>query len=347
LWQKRVYYQELERETLMDLTTKYLGLKLRNPLVAGSSGLTADMRKIKELEENGAGAVVLKSIFEEEIALEYDKVLEEITEEGFSRESYDYYDYEIRANRLGEYTKLIGECRKNLSIPFIASVNCSYSHEWVSFAKELEKAGANALELNMFFLPSDLTRSREEQEQAYLKVVEKIVKTVSIPVALKISCHFSSLGAMIKQLSGMGIAGLVLFNRFFQLDFDIEKLKVVPAHTLSTQVDAALPLRWIAIMANRVGCDLAASGGVHDGKGLAKMLLAGAKAVQVVSAIYRNGAGHIKAMLEELEEWMGRRGYGSIESFRGKMSQAASENPAAYERVQFMKYFGGGEWSLR
>jgi dihydroorotate dehydrogenase (fumarate) len=331
----------------MDLSTNYLGLKLRNPLIAGSSGLTADPRKIKELEENGAGAIVLKSIFEEEIALEFDRVLEEITEEGFSRESYDYYDYEIRANRLGEYTKLIRECRKNLTVPVIASVNCSYSHEWVSFAREFEKAGADALELNMFFLPSDLTRSREEQEQAYLKVVERIVKAVSVPVALKISYHFSSLGAMIKQLSGMGVAGLVLFNRFFQLDFDIEKLKVIPAHVLSTQADASLPLRWIAIMANRVGCDLAASGGVHDGKGLAKMLLAGAKAVQVASALYRNGAGHIKTMLGELEEWMGRRGYGSVDSFRGTMSQASSENPAVFERVQFMKYFGGGEWSLR
>ena len=150
----------------MDLSTKYLGLKLRNPLVAGSSGLTADVKKIKELEENGAGAVVLKSIFEEEIALEYDKVLEEITEEGFSRESYDYYDYEIRANRLGEYTKLIRECGKTLSIPVIASVNCSYSHEWVSFATEFEKAGADALELNMFFLPSDLKRTSDERERS-------------------------------------------------------------------------------------------------------------------------------------------------------------------------------------
>jgi len=333
----------------MDLSTTYLGLKLKNPLIVGSSGLTSQAQKIKELEESGAGAVVLKSIFEEEIALEYDQVLKEIEEEGFSRGNYDYYDYEIRANRLGEYTALIRECKKCLTIPVIASVNCTYSHEWVSFAKELEAAGAGALELNMFFLPSDFTRSREEQEKAYLGVVDKIRRAVSIPVALKISFYFSSLGATIKLLSQMGVAGIVLFNRFFQIDFDIEKFKVVPSRTLSGPDDYAMPLRWIAIMAKRIGggCDLAASGGVHDGKSAVKMILAGAKAVQVVSAIYKNGAGHIKAILDEMKEWMNRHGYGSLDQFMGKMSQAESENPAVYERVQFMRYFGGGEWTMR
>ena len=331
----------------MDLSTTYLGLKLKNPLIVGSSGLTSQAKKIKELEESGAGAVVLKSIFEEEIAIEYGQVLKEIEEEGFSRGNYDYYDYEIRANRLGELTALIRECKKTLAIPVIASVNCTYSHEWVSFAKELEAAGADALELNMFFLPSDFTRSRDEQEKAYLGVVEKMRRAVSIPVALKISFYFSSLGATIKLLSQMGVAGIVLFNRFFQIDFDIEKFKVVPSRTLSGPDDYAMPLRWIAIMAKRIGCDLAASGGVHDGKSAVKMILAGAKAVQVVSAIYKNGAGHIKAILDEMKEWMNRHGYGSLDQFMGKMSQAESENPAVYERVQFMRYFGGGEWTMR
>jgi dihydroorotate dehydrogenase (fumarate) len=332
----------------MDLSTTYLGLKLKNPLIVGSSGLTSQAKKIKELEESGAGAVVLKSIFEEEIAIEYGQVLKEIEEEGFSRGNYDYYDYEIRANRLGEYTSLIRECKKTLAIPVIASVNCTYSHEWVSFAKELEAAGADALELNMFFLPSDFTRTRDEQEKAYLGVVEKMRRAVSIPVALKISFYFSSLGATIKLLSQMGVAGIVLFNRFFQLDFDIEKFKVVPSRTLSGPGDYAMPLRWIAIMAKRIGgCDLAASGGVHDGESAVKMILAGAKAVQVVSAIYKNGAGHIKAILDEMKGWMNRHGYGSLDQFMGKMSQAESENPAVYERVQFMRYFGGGEWSMR
>jgi dihydroorotate dehydrogenase (fumarate) len=324
-----------------DLSTTYMGLKLKNPIIVGSSGLTSTVKGVEDAAEGGAAAVVLKSIFEEEIAAEYEGVLAEAKAKGMSLESYDYYDYEVRGDRIASYVDLVRQAKKRLVIPVLASINCTYSHEWASFARELESAGADGLELNMFFLPSDLKRSAEEREREYFLVIERVLKQVRIPVALKISTYFSTLAQMIGRLSRTGVRALVLFNRFYSIDFDIEKLTVTGANTLSTPSEMAAPLRWIALMAKRVDCDLAASTGVHDGKGLVKQLLAGAKAVQTVSSLYKNGAGHIAVMLRELEDWMSRHGFRAIPDFRGKMSQAESEDPAVYERVQFMKHFGG------
>jgi len=326
---------------MVDLSTEYLGMKLKNPVIAGSSGLTNSVKSIKELEENGAGAVVLKSIFEEEIAFEYEDILKEAESKGYNLDQFDYYDYKIKEDNIDKYTTLINESKKNVSIPVIASVNCVYSHEWLAFASQLEKAGADAIELNMFFLPSDFERTSEEKEKAYFQIIEQVQKAVSLPIALKISYYFSNLGPMIQKLSNTGISGLVLFNRFFSPDFDIDKFEVKSSNLFSTPSDLSISLRWIAIMAARVNCDLAASTGVHDGVALIKQLLAGADAVQVASTLYENGKGRIGEMLKTLEEWMEGKGYGSLSDFKGKMSQAKSSNPAAFERVQFMKYFGG------
>ena len=326
---------------MVDLSTEYLGLKLKNPVIAGSSGLTNSVKGVKQIEENGAGAVVLKSIFEEEIAFEYEDILKEAEAEGINLDQFDYYDFQIKGKNLDKYTTLIKESKKSVSIPVIASINCVYSHEWTSFAKQLEKAGADALELNMFFLPTEFDRSSEEKEKAYFQIIEKVKKEVSIPIALKISYYFSNLGPMIQQLSNTGISGLVLFNRFFSPDFDIDKFEVVSTNIFSNPSDLPLSLRWIAIMAERVGCDLAASTGVHDGTAIIKQILAGANAVQVVSTLYKNKLGYIQEMLKTVEAWMEDKGFNSLSDFRGKMSQAKSSDPAAYERVQFMKYFGG------
>jgi dihydroorotate dehydrogenase (fumarate) len=326
---------------MVDLSTQYLGMKLKNPVIAGSSGLTNSVRSIQDLEESGAGAVVLKSIFEEEIALEYEDILQEASAEGVNLDQFDYYDFHIKGEKLDKYTALIKESKKSVSIPVIASINCVYSHEWTSFAKQLETAGADALELNMFFLPSEFERTSQEKEKAYFQIIEKVQKEVTIPVALKISYYFSNLGPMIQKLSETGIAGLVLFNRFYSPDFDIDKMEVVSSNVFSAPSDLPISLRWIAIMAERVSCDLAASTGVHDGTALIKQILAGANAVQVASTLYKNGKGQITEMLSTLEAWMDKKSYGSLSDFRGKMSQAKSSNPAAYERVQFMKYFGG------
>jgi len=326
---------------MVDLSTRYLGMQLKNPVIAGSSGLSDSVKGIQELEKGGAAAVVLKSIFEEEIAFEYDDVLKEASKDGLNMDQFDYYDFHIKGEKLARYTALIAESKKTVSIPIIASINCVYSHEWTSFAKQLQTAGADALELNMFFLPSDFERTSEEKEKAYFQIVDKILKEVTIPVALKISHYFANLGPMIQKLSETGIAGLVLFNRFYSPDFDIDKMEVIPSNIFSSPSDLSISLRWIAIMAERVSCDLAASTGVHDGEALIKQLLAGANAVQVTSALYLNGKNRIAEMLKTLEKWMGEKNYGSLADFRGKMSQAKSRNPSTYERVQFMKYFGG------
>jgi dihydroorotate dehydrogenase (fumarate) len=324
---------------MLDLGTRYMGLALTNPLIAGSSALTATVEGVKQAERGGAGAVVLKSIFEEEIAAEYEGVLAEAKAKGMSLESYEYYDYEVRGDRVSSYVELVSGAKKAVRIPVIASINCTYSHEWVTFAKELEAAGADGLELNMFFLPSDLKRSSEERERDYLAIIDRVLKQVHVPVALKISPYFSTLAQMIQKLARTGIAAIVLFNRFSSIDFDIEKLAVTSGPGLSVPAEIGLPLRWVALMAQRVKCDLAASTGVHDSDGLVKMLLAGAKAVQVVSSLSLNGAGHAGVMLSGLTDWMQRHGYKTLSDFRGKLSQAESEDPAAYERVQFMKRY--------
>ena len=335
----------------MDMSTTYLGLTLKSPLIAGSSGMTGSVEKVKTLEANGAGAVVLKSIFEEEVMNEYadfrKTVKEEYGDPGYfdyegQRSPIEYYDYVLREENLTKYITLVKECKKAVSIPVMASVNCFFhSVEWLSYAANLEQAGADALELNMFFPPTDFKHTREEKEALYFEIAAKVTETVSIPVALKISPYFTDLGPIIQRLSRTGIKGLVLFNRFFSPDFDIDKLEVKPSFVFSTPSKLALSLRWIAVMANKVDCDLAASTGVHDAPGVIKQLLAGAAAVQVASTLYKNGAAYLQEMLTGLEQWMAGKRYRSLADFRGKLSQERSTDPAIYERAQFMRYFGG------
>lgn len=325
---------------MADLTTNYLGLKLKNPFIVGSSGLTETLDGISELESKGAGAVVMKSLFEEEILIELKRQKDTmLNPHTVYPEMFDYFDYDDVEDSVTKYLNVISEGKKTLEIPIIASVNCVSSDEWPVFAKRIEQAGADALELNAFILPSDFNRSSVDNEKIYFDIIEKVKKEINIPIALKISYYFSNLGTMVQKLSETGVDGIVLFNRFFSPDFDIDKLKVIPSHVLSNPGDLAISLRWIAIMANRVSCSLAASTGVHDGSALIKQLLAGANAVQVVSALYKNGADYIQTMLKELEIWMDDNNYETIEDFRGKMSQERSKNPAAYERGQFMKHF--------
>jgi dihydroorotate dehydrogenase (fumarate) len=318
-----------------------MGMTLKSPIIVGSSGLTRSADRIADLEKNGAGAVVLKSIFEEEIAFEYQDMLQQAAPGAYNFEHFDYYDYQIQEERLSRYITLIQESKRRVSMPLIASVNCMYSHEWTFFAERLQAAGADALELNMFFPPSDSARTSQEREQLYLDVVDKVTKRVSIPIALKISHYMDNLGAMIQRLSETGISALVLFNRFYSPDFDIESRKVTSASVLSAPGEYVLPLRWIALTAGRVDCDLVASTGIHDGETVIKQLLAGATAVQVVSALYKNGTEHLKTMVQDLQTWMIRNEYYALEQFRGEMSQAQSQDPAVYERFQFMKHFGG------
>lgn len=327
----------------MDLSTKYLGLDLRNPIIVGSSGLTDSVKKISGLEKFGAGAVVLKSIFEEEITMEYEKVLAEEAPSRYKDDYLDYFDYKIKEQNIEKYIKLISDSKKKVKIPVIASINCVSSHEWTYFASKIEQAGADALELNMFILPSTPDKCLEDIDRTYLEIINDVKNSISIPLSIKISYYFSNLERAIQVLSKTGVSGIVLFNRFYSPDIDLDKMEIISTNVLSSPKELSTSLRWIGIMANRVKCDLAASTGVHDGKAVIKQLLAGADAVQMVSALYKHGPEYLATVIEEMQDWMKEKGFDSISGFKGKLSQEEYVNPGLYERVQFMKYFSDHE----
>lgn len=327
---------------MADLHTKYLGLKLKNPIVAASSGLTNSLEDIKEFENNGAAAVVLKSIFEEEIRIQLERDQEAMARDSFLYpETLGFYENFGSDDSLTSYLGMITEAKKSVSIPIIASINCVTSQKWPFYAQYLQDAGADALELNVFLMPSDFGRTCDEREREYFQIIEEVKKYVSIPISLKISFYSNNLGSFIQELSYSDIEGLVLFNRFYSPDIDINKLNLLSSNVLSKPSDITMPLRWIGIMADRVECDLAASTGIHHGSGLIKQLLAGAQVVQVASTIYLNGKSHINTMLKDIETWMDEKGYKNLNEFRGLLSTKKTENPAAYYRMQFMKFFAG------
>ncbi len=328
---------------MADLSTKYLGLTLRNPVVIGSSGLTHSVKEIVELDKNGAGAIVLKSIFEEQILLQadYSRKQAEAHDLMYTElsETLDYIDVHIREKELGNYLSLIKEAKSKISVPLIASINAITSHEWTSFAKRIQEAGADAIELNIFIMPFHIDKGCEENEQAYYDILKKVKSEVTIPVSVKISPYFSNLGKVVKNLEANGADGVVLFNRFSTPDIDIQNLKVTHGDILSHASDMANSLRWIAILAKRVSLDLAASTGIHDGEAVVKQLLAGATVTQLTSAIYKHGPSFILDVLKFVNDWMESKGFNYIDQVRGRLSQDSSSNPNAYERMQFMKYF--------
>lgn len=328
---------------MADLSTSYMGLKLRNPLIVGSSGLTNSIENIIKINEAGAGAVVLKSLFEEQINHAITKTFNENdTNYGYT-EAHDYISNYTEEKDLDRYLGLIEEAKGKVEIPILASVNCVSSSQWTSFAKRIQDAGADGIELNIFVLPSDPRHNPADNEQMYFDILQSVIKQVSIPVSAKISYYFSGLANTALKLSWTGIKGMVLFNRFFSPDIDIDKFEVVSTNVFSTPGELPISLRWVAMLSHQVHCDIAASTGIHDGKAIIKQLLAGAKAVQVASVLYKNGFDQIGIMLREVEEWMDRHNFDNPSSFIGRLSYKEAQNPAAYERVQFMKHFAGIE----
>jgi dihydroorotate dehydrogenase (fumarate) len=323
-----------------DLSVKYLGLQLKNPVIVGSCGLTHSVDKIRELADNNAAAVVLKSLFEEQILAELSSNLESYYTD--YPEAADYVRAYTRGNAVQEYISLISDAKKAVDIPIIASINCVSGDEWVSFAKSVEQAGADALELNISLLPSNPRMTSQENENLYFSIVDKVSSMVSIPIALKMSKYSSSLANLITRLSWKDrVGGFVLFNRFSNPDVDIDNLRVKSAEIFTTPAENADTLRWMALLSGVMDKDLVASTGIHDSTGLVKQLLVGASAVQVVSALYKNGPAQIGAMLDGLNRWMEEKSFSSIADFKGKLSYEQAENPAAFERIQFMKYYGG------
>ncbi len=324
---------------MINLETTYLGLKLKNPIIVGSSGLTNSVEKIKKLQQAGAGAVVLKSLFEEQINHDVDRTIYQGAGMDYP-EAMDYIKTYSRNNSVSEYLTLIKEAKDAVDIPVIASINCFSADEWIDFAQQIEKAGADALELNLFVVNTDKNSHAPDYEALYYKIAQTVSQVVSIPVVMKLGLYFSNLVAVVDKLSVSGAKGVVLFNRFYEPDIDINNLNLTAAEVFSSPSDIRRSLRWVAIVSDRINnIDVAASTGVHDGDAVIKQLLAGAKAVQVCSAVYKQGPEVITRMLDKLETWMKEKSFDKIEQFRGLMSYGKMKNPSVYERAQFMKYF--------
>jgi dihydroorotate dehydrogenase (fumarate) len=321
---------------MANLDTQYLGLKLKNPVVISSSGLTNSIDKIQKLESYGAAAVVLKSLFEEQINYEAGN----LEANNDYPEASDYILNYTKSNNVGQYLGLIEESKKLTRIPVIPSINCISAKDWIDFAKNMESAGADALELNIFLLPMDKKTPASEYEKRYFELVEKVLAHVKIPVAVKLGRNFTNPAYMVDQLYQRGVKGVVLFNRFFEPDIDINSMKMVSAEVLSNPADIRQSLRWIGIVSSLdIKIDIAASTGVHNSEGVIKQVLAGANVAMVCSSLYKYGLQQVESMVNELGAWMDTNGYENIGQIKGKMSYKGIPDPSMYERSQFMKYF--------
>lgn len=344
---------------MADLSCQYLGLHLRNPLVAGSSGLTSSLDNLKTIARHGAGAVVLKSVFEEQIKFETDKLIEsddhaiKSWKETFNKivgdtefyyeEAYNYLTSYAKEHTLKQYLNLVSEAKKAIDIPVIASINCSSQYDWQYFARRIQDAGADALELNIYLLPSDFEKKGIENEQVYFDVINEVRKYVTIPVAVKTGYYFSSLARTLLELSETGIAGLTLFNRPYNPDIDIDNMDVAASNILSNDSEYTNTLRWVAILSGRIKCDIAASTGIHNYQTVIKQLLAGADAVHMASVFYKQHFDVLPEILNGLESWMAKHNFSKISDFKGILSKKNVHNPASYERVQFLRLFSSIE----
>ena len=321
---------------MITLETDYLGLKLRNPLIVSSCSLTSTLPKLKSLEEHGAGAVVLKSIFEEQIMGET-AMLERYSD---YPEASDYLHNYLSDDYLRTHLELISKAKAELTIPVIASINCAHAGEWVDYARRMEKAGADAIELNIFMLPLDMTRSSDEIEQAYLEIVNKVVAAVSIPVSVKLGIRFTNILSIAQQIYYRRGKGVVMYNRFFEPDIDVDNISVVSSDPMSTSAELRNSLRTVALCSSQLPMlDIAVSTGVHSGEDAVKALLVGAKGVQICSTLYTNGLEVIRSMSDYIESWMERHTFSKIEDFRGMLSYKGTADTEDFQRVQYMKFF--------
>ena len=320
----------------MDTAVSYLGLKLKNPIVVGSSTFTGTVDGIKRCAEAGAGAVVLKSIFEEQILADIKKE-EGYTDLYMSNPDADVYMKTfLRGNEISIYEKLIREAKETVDIPIIASINCADKGEWISFAKEFENAGADALELNIAVSPFNREITSKDIEDEVVAIFSEVKKNVRIPVSVKLGNHFTNIGNLAFRLSMAGAAGLVLFNRYYNPTIDIETMKVVSGTALSVEEENSDTLRWIKILSSDgISCELSASTGVHTSEDVVRQLLAGAATVQVCSTLYKNGVGYISELVNGLEAWMKKHNFNSIDEFKGKCS--APEDIKIFERLQYLR----------
>lgn len=323
----------------MDLKTKYLGLTLKSPLVVSASPLSEYLQNIKMMEDAGAGAVVLHSLFEEQIRIEEQELHYHTTmgTESFA-ESLSYFpdqgEYKLGPE---EYISHISKAKEAVNIPIIASLNGSTIGGWTEYAKEMEKAGADAIELNVYYIPSDMELSGANVEQTYIDILRSVKSAVKIPVSIKLSPYFSNMANMARRLDDAGANALVLFNRFYQPDIDLDEFEVTPNVQLSSSQAMRLPMRWIAILKDRIAGDLAATSGIHTGLDAVKMLLVGANVTMLCSALLKHGIFHLQNIEKHMVEWMEKNEYNAVEEMIGAMSQQKTADPSAFERAQYMK----------
>jgi len=328
---------------MADLSTKYMGLHLKNPIVVASCSLSKNVDGIKKLADHGAGAVVMKSLFEEQVQREVVEDLEQHIGPSWHAEAYDY------VNKMGmEFgpevnLRVIEQAKRTVDIPIVASLNCITPHWWKDYAKQLESAGADGIELNIGYLVADVKKRSVDVENLYFKILEKVRGTVSVPVAVKLGPYFTSFAQFAYDLCSRGASAIVLFNRFYQFDIDVETSKIKAGNPLSDPAEMSLPLRWVALLANRVNGDISASTGIYTAEQVIKQILAGANSVQLCSVLYKKGVEELGKILKGVESWMERHGVKSLDAIRGKLSLQESDKPELYERLQYIKALVGIE----
>ncbi len=323
----------------MDLRTDYMGLNLTSPLVVSACSLSEEVDNIVQMEDAGAGAVVLFSLFEEQIRQEAawnESILESTS--GFFAEANGYFpdleDYHVGPEN---YLEVIRQAKERVGIPVIASLNGITNEGWIDYARLMEQAGADGIEINVFYVPADLRHTGPEVEQIYIDILRHVKNSVGIPVAIKLNPYFSAMGDMAKRLEGAGADALVLFNRFYQPDFDIEHLKIVPSLEYSSNVEIRLPLLWISLLYGRTTASLAATTGVHGANEAIKYLLAGADVAMTASALYKNGIPFLRTMTQGLTQWMDRMQLHAVKDFKGLLSQQLIADPTAFDRANYIK----------
>jgi dihydroorotate dehydrogenase (fumarate) len=324
---------------MTDLSTTYLGLRLGNPLVVSASPLGEDLVTIAALEAAGAAAVVLPSLFEEQLALESESLSHHLSAGTESFPEALHFLPEMADYNLGPdgYLEHIRQAKAAVDIPIIGSLNGASAGGWVRYAREMEQAGADAVELNIYHLPTSADQTGAEVEEGYIDLVRSVKAAVGIPVAVKIGPYFSALPNLARRLQQAGAGALVLFNRFYQADFDLEALEVKPSLALSTPEELRLRLHWAAILFGRVGCDIAVTGGVHSATDVIKSMMAGARVAMMTSALLKRGVGHLAEVLRDLQVWTDERGYHSIRQMQGSMSLQSVADPQAFERTNYLK----------
>jgi dihydroorotate dehydrogenase (fumarate) len=323
----------------MDLTTTYMGLKLKNPVVPSASPLSESVDKVKELEDAGASAVVVYSLFEEQITHEANALDFYLSQTGESYAEALSYFPKASEYKLGpeEYLEHISKLKRAVDIPIIGSLNGVSVGGWIKFAKNIQEAGADALELNVYYIPTDVNLVGSQVENIYLNNITAVKENVTIPVSIKIGPYFSSLANIAKKLDALDINGLVMFNRFYQPDIDLEKLDVIPNLNLSSKNELRLPLRWLAILYGKIKASMAATSGIQDHEDVIKVIMAGGDVAMMCSELLRHGVGRIPQILDGLKKWMEEKEYESISQMKGSMSQKAIAEPAAFERANYMK----------